>query len=118
MTRLSSFNAMLAAAILGCAGCAATPPPSTADQADLATCTAQADATYDAQNYDSLSRTGQNGLLYSATPNHVFDAQRLGSLHARDDQLSDCLRNGTGGTASAGAAIPGFAPVAPQIIGQ
>jgi len=32
--------------------------------------------------------------------------------------LSDCLRNGTGGTASAGAAIPGFAPVAPQIIGQ
>jgi hypothetical protein len=118
MNRLSLLHAVLAAALLGGAGCAIAPPASEADTAELATCTAQADATYDAQNYDQLSRTGQNGLLFSATPDHVFDAQRLGSLHERDDQLADCLRSGTGGTASADAAIPGPAPVAPQIIGQ
>jgi hypothetical protein len=110
-----NFIAVLAG-ILALGGCAIAPPPSQADQANLATCTAQADATYNAQNYDQLSRTSQNGLRYSATPNHVFDAQQLGSLHERDDQITDCVNNGTGGTAS--AALPGPAPAVPQIIGQ
>jgi len=109
------FIFLLAVCLL--AGCA-TPPPSPADQADLATCTSQADATYDAQNFDALSRTSQNGLRYSATPNQVFDAQRLGSLHDRDDQIAACVDNGTGGAASAQAAIPGPPPATPQIIGQ
>ena len=112
-----SFSTALAG-MLAIGGCAVSPPPSQADEANLATCTAQANATYNAQNFDQLSRTSQNGLRYSATPNHVFDAQQMGSLHERDDQLTDCLNNGTGGTASASAALPGPAPAVPQIIGQ
>jgi len=115
MTKFYFFAAALAG-LLAIGGCAGAPPPSQADDANLATCTAQADAAYDAQNYDQLSRTSQNGLRYSATPNHVFDAQQLGSLHERDDQLNDCVNNGSGATAS--ATLPGPAPVAPQIIGQ
>jgi hypothetical protein len=114
MTRLLRFTPILAACLLG--GCAFSPPASPADQADLAACTSQADATYDAQNYDALSRTSQNGLRYSAMPNQVFDAQRLGSLHQRDDQITDCVNNGSGGSAQ--AAIPGPPPAIPQIIGQ
>jgi len=117
MTKAYNFTAALAG-LLAMSGCAASPPPSQADQANLAACTAQADAAYNAQNYDQLSRTSQNGLLYSPTPSHVFDAQHLGSLHERDDQITDCVNNGTGGTVSASNALPGPAPVAPQIIGQ
>jgi hypothetical protein len=117
MIKRLSFSAALAG-MLAASGCATSPPPSQADQADLAACTAQADATYDEQNYDQLSRTSQNGLRYSATPNHVFDAQEMGSLHERDDQINDCVDNGTAGTASAAAALPGPAPAVPQIIGQ
>jgi hypothetical protein len=116
MTRFWLFAPISAACLLG--GCAVSPPPSAADQADLATCTSQADAAYDAQNYDSLSRTSQNGLRYSATPNQVFQAQQLGSLHERDDSIADCVRSGSGGAASAQAAIPGPPPAIPQIIGQ
>lgn len=117
MMKRVSFPAALTA-MLAIGGCAISPPPSQADQADLATCTAQADAAYDAQNYDQLSRTSQNGLRYSATPNHVFDAQEMGSMHERDDEITDCVTNGTGGTTSASAALPGAAPAVPQIIGQ
>jgi hypothetical protein len=116
MIKRLSLSAGLAA-VLAIGGCAISPP-SQADQADLATCTAQADAAYDAQNYDQLSRTSQNGLRYSPTPNHVFDAEEMGSLHERDDQISDCMKNGTGGTASASAALAGPPPAVPQIIGQ
>jgi len=112
MTRLLRFTPILAACLLG--GCAFSPPPSPADQADLAACTSQADATYDAQNYDALSRTSQNGLRYSAMPNQVFDAQRLGSLHQRDSDITACEENGNG----AGAIAPGTPIVTPQIIGQ
>ena len=117
MTKVYFFSAALAG-MLATVGCSTSAPPSQADQANLATCTAQADATYNAQNYDQLSRTSQHGLRYSATPNHVFDAQQLGSLHERDDQIADCMKNGTGGTASATAGLPGPAPAVPQIISQ
>jgi hypothetical protein len=97
----------------GLSGCAATPAPSQADQANLASCTQQADAVYQQDNLNGLARTPQNGLLYSATPNHVFDAQRLGTLSARDNQISDCVDNGnTSRPGGGGAPLP-----VPQIIG-
>jgi hypothetical protein len=113
MTRLNIFAALPALWLSGLAGCAA-PPPSAAEQANLAACTSQADAAYNAQNYDALSRTSQNGLRYSATPNHVFDAQQMGSLHARDSQISDCVQNGSGAIGG----LPSPAPVPPRIISQ
>jgi hypothetical protein len=82
------------AALLGLAGCAISPPPSPADQAEAASCTAQADAVYTDNNEDALSRTSQTGLLFAPTPNHAFDSQRLGSLHQRDSQITACEQNG------------------------
>ncbi len=100
-------------AVIALTGCAAAPPPSQADAADTAACTQAADATYDAQNYEALSRTSQTGVRFSATPNHVFDGQQMGALHVRDSQITDCERNG--GETSA-ALIPGPPPVTPHIV--
>jgi len=92
-------------------GCAKAPP-SAADQADLAACTRQADAAYNAQNYDALSRTDQTGLQFPATPTQVFQAQQLGLLHQRDSAITDCVNNGT----VANSAIPGPPLPAPHIV--
>ena len=99
------------------AGCAASGP-SDADQANLAACTQNADAVYQADNENGLARTGQNGLYFAPTPDHVFDSQRMGTMSARDTQIQDCVDNGNpdapaaGGPTAAGAKLP-----APQIIG-
>ncbi len=78
----------------GLAGCAAAPPATTAEDADAATCTAQADATYNANSLDTQARPSQTGQIFTATPNHVFDAETLGALHQRDSQLATCEANG------------------------
>jgi hypothetical protein len=111
--KISGAASILAFGLL--AGCAASPPPSQADQANLASCTAQADAVYQQSNLNALGRTSQNGLLYSPTPNHVFDAQRMGTLNAYNNQVSDCVENGNPNTtppATAAAPLP-----KPQIVG-
>ena len=101
----------LAALVCGTlAGCAASPPESAAQQADDATCTAQADATYEAQNSNLLARTGQNGLYFPATPDKVFDSQRLGALSARANQIQACEQNGNTPN------VNGVPVVAPHIV--
>ena len=107
-----TFSLFCATALLGLVGCELSPPPSAADQANLAACTAQADATYNAQNVDALSRTDQTGVRYSATPNHVFDGEQLGLMHQRDSQISNCVDNGT----ASASALPGKPAPAPQVI--
>ena len=74
---------------LALAACAA-PPESTAQQADDTACTQQADTQYQQDTIDEAGHTAQNGLMFGATPTHVFDAERLGALHQRDSQLQDC----------------------------
>ena len=102
---------LLAALVCGTlAGCAGSPPESAAQQADDATCTAQADAAYEAQNANLLARTSQNGLYFAPMPNHVFDGQRLGSMSARDNQIQACEQNGN--TPS----VNGVPVVAPHIV--
>jgi type IV pilus biogenesis protein CpaD/CtpE len=101
----------LAALVCGTlAGCAASPPETTAQQADDTTCTAQADATYEAQNANLLARTGQNGLYFPSMPNQVFDAQRMGSMSARDNQIQACEQNGNTPN------VNGVPVVAPHIV--
>jgi hypothetical protein len=103
---------MLALGML--AGCAESPAPSQADQANLASCTAQADAVYQQDNLNGLARTSQNGLLYAPMPNQVFQSQRMGTMSARDNQISDCVENGNPNNRPlAGAPLP-----APRIIGN
>jgi hypothetical protein len=113
MTRRLKLALSLAPAIW-LAACATQAPPSAAAQANASACTADADAGYAAQNYDALSRTSQNGLLFAPEPNRVFDSQRLGSLHVRDSQITACEQNGT----SANNIAPGTPIVTPQIVGQ
>jgi len=98
------------------AGCAT--PPAASDQADLAACTQAADAVYEADNYNGLARTSQNGLLYPATPDHVFDAQRMGTLDARNNQIKDCTENGNPDAPAVSGLPAQAAPLPrPQIIG-
>ena len=81
------------AALAACA----QPPPSPAAEAEAAACTTQADAAYNAQNYDSLARTSQTGLYFANTPNHVFDAEQQGALHQRDSAITACESQGNNG---------------------
>jgi len=99
-----------ALAVMALAGCAYGPPPTAAQQADASACTAQADATYNAQNYDALSRPSQNGLYFSQRPNHVFDAQTQGAVHQRDSQITDCEEHGNSGTDPSAFAAPLVTP--------
>ncbi len=96
------------------AGCAPPEAATPAQAAEASACTAQADATYQSENTDALSRTSQNGLYFAPSPNHVFDSQRLGSLHQRDSNIVACEENGNG----ASAVAQGTPIVAPHIIGQ
>ncbi len=105
-----------AASIFGLAAlsaCASQPAAPQAAQANLASCTAQADAIYDQSNLNGLARTGQNGLLYPATPDQAFSGQRMGTLNVRDNQIQDCVDNGNpNNRPTVTAPLP-----APQIIG-
>ena len=95
-------------------GACAAPPPQTAADAELAACTQQADSVYQQSNLNGLARARQNGLYFAPDPNHVFDAQRDGTLDARNNQIQDCVDNG-----NPDAQIPGEKPLpAPQIIAQ
>ncbi len=113
MIRHLTFGLLLAP-VIWLSGCTPPQEPTVAQQAEASACTAQADATYASQNTDALSRTSQNGVYFSPDPNRVFDAQRLGSLHQRDSDITACEENGDG----AGAIAPGTPIVTPQIIGQ
>ena len=94
-------------------GCANTPPQSPGQQADDAACTAQANATYNANTEDEQARTLQNGLYFAPMPNRVFQGQQMGAEHAYDSQLSSCEQNGNPNT----PAVTTAPLVAPQIIG-
>jgi hypothetical protein len=103
----------LAAALI-LAGCAMGPPESQAQKADDAACTTQADAAYAGANPDLLARTSQNGLLYGATPTHVFDAEQMGAEHDRQSAITRCERIGNNGAAPT---VNGVPVVPPKIIG-
>jgi hypothetical protein len=96
------------------AGCAPGQPESQAQQSDDAACTAQADAVYNANNQDQLARTSQNGLLFPATPSHVFDAEQQGGMHERDSQITHCEQNGN---ADGQPSVNGVPVVTPHIVG-
>lgn len=110
MSPPAKLRALAALPVMLLAGCAAAAPESPAHQANLANCTAQADAVYRQDNLDGLARTGQNGLYFAPMPNHVFDAQRMGSMSARDREIQACMDQGSAG-------LPGSKPLpAPQIV--
>ena len=90
-------NFLMAMAVCGAlAGCAASQPESAAQQADDGVCTAQADAVYHSQTIDEEARTAQPGLIYGATPTHVFDAEQLGAEHVRESAITKCEREWRG----------------------
>lgn len=101
--------AMLAACWL--TGCAAQPE-SQSQRADDAACIAQGDATFHSLDEDELARNTPTTLPYSGMPDHVFDAEHLGALHARDSQISRCEDQGN----AQDSEPAGFAPVTPHIV--
>ncbi len=103
---------LAAAACLGLAACAAAPE-SPAQQAENAACTAQANAQFNQATLDESARTSQNGLMFGATPNHVFDAEHMGALSARDSQIQDCEKTGNN---NGQPVVNGVPVVAPHII--
>ncbi len=105
----SSFLAV--ASILLLAGCA-SQPQSQAEAANAAACTANADAVYQNSTMDQQARTLQNGLRY-AGPTQVFDAERMGAMSNRDEQIQDCEKYGS---QSGSPTVNGVQVVAPHIV--
>jgi hypothetical protein len=103
---------LAALACVALAGCDSTPI-SPAQQAENAACTAQADAQYRQNTVDQEARVDQTGQRYSATPNHVFDAETMGAQSQRGHQIQDCEETGNN---NGQPVAPGFTPVAPHII--
>ncbi len=102
--------------VLACgalAACAPAEPQSQAEQADAASCTAQADAAYNASTLDQQARPSQNGLLFGTTPTQVFEGEKLGAEHDRESQISDCEQNGSNGGPDV---VNGTTVVTPHII--
>jgi len=106
----------LLTAVLACGalGACAMSSPQTGAQADASACTAQGDALYNASTLDEQARTGQNGLLFAPTPNHVFDAEQLGAEHERDTAITNCENNGNIDTPDG---LPGPPAPPPHIVG-
>jgi uncharacterized lipoprotein YmbA len=96
-------------ACLALAGCAGAPE-SQAQKAENAACTAQANAQYNANTVDLGGRTAQTGLMYSATPNHVFDAEQMGAMHQRESQISDCEKTGNNNGQPQTDSVPAIVP--------
>ncbi len=95
-------------------GCTQTPPESSAQQADDEACRLQADSLYNSLSQDQLARPTQTGLLSGSTPDHVFDAEKLGALNARQLDIKRCeLQGNTSIPGSAGG--KGYAT--PHIVG-
>ncbi len=102
-----------AALLLALAGCTATPPASQAQQADNAACTAQANAQYQQNTQDLQARPPQVGQRYGAMPTQVFNAERMGALNERANQITQCEETGSN---NGQPQTNGFTPVAPHII--
>jgi len=97
---------------LALAGCSATPI-TPAQQAENAACASQAGATYQQNTVDQEARTAQNGQRYSATPNHVFDAETMGAQHDYQSQLQQCEDTGNN---NGQPVVNGVPVVTPHII--
>jgi hypothetical protein len=85
------------AACLILAACAAQPPASPAQAADAAACQAQAKAAYQQNTLSDAGHSAQPGLMFGATPTHVFDAEHMGAQSTYDSQVQDCEENGNNG---------------------
>jgi hypothetical protein len=102
-------------AVLALAGCAAQAPQSPAQTAEDQACTSQADAQYQQQTINEAGHTAQTGLMFPATPSHVFDSENLGAEHVRESQIQDCE---TTGNNNGQPEVNGVPVVAPHIITQ
>lgn len=101
------------AACLILAACAAQPPASPAQAADAAACQAQAKAAYTQNTLSDAGHAAQPGLMFGATPTHVFDAEHMGAQSAYETQVQRCENTGLNN----GQPDNGGAPyVAPHII--
>jgi len=103
-----------ALAALALAGCSSTPA-SPAQSAENQDCTAQADAQYQQNTLNEAGHTDQTGLMFPATPNHVFDSENMGAEHVRESQIQDCENTGNN---NGQPQVNGVPVVAPHIITQ
>jgi hypothetical protein len=109
MKQVFVLGVLAVCGLAGCAPAAQTP----ADNAEAAACTSQGDALYQQDTTNLQARTAQNGLMYGATPTHVFDGEQLGALNARNSQIQNCEQ--TGGN-NGQPVVNGVPVIAPHII--
>ena len=80
------------------------------DEAVTAACRTEVDRVYAAQNRGDLSRRDQSDTPFSSSYVSGITTQGLGARYSRDNMVSSCLNNATGGAAPAGVIDPGTGP--------
>ena len=104
---------LLVLSLLALAACTPTPPLTPAQQAENAACEAQAKAAYNQNTLSDAGHTAQPGLMFGATPTHVFDAEHMGAQQEYNSQVQNCEATGIG---NGQPAATGMTPVAPHIL--
>jgi hypothetical protein len=101
---------LAALALLALSACTQTPPPTPAQQAENAACTAQAQATYNQNTLSDAGHTPQPGLMFGATPTHVFDAEHADAQEDYDSQVQNCEETGNNNGQPVPAGVPAITP--------
>ena len=102
----------IAAACLLLTACAAPQPKTPAQAALQAACQSQAEADYQQNTLSDAGHTAQNGLMFGATPTHVFDAEHMGAQHQYESDMQNCEQTGNIG----GQPVISGPPITPHIL--
>ena len=84
----------LLASLLAVSGCAFPGPESKADRETLASCRAEADRVYDAQNRYQLSERDMRDTPFSGSGQPTTPSDGLADQYSHEVRVEDCVRHG------------------------
>jgi len=114
MGRIVLGLAVLGLALPGLGGCAFSGPSSPQDREVLASCRAEADRVYNAQNRYQLSERDSRDTPFSGSGQPTSPSDGLADQYTHERRVDDCVRHGDAGDSvpspnSAPAAAPASA---------
>ena len=97
MGRIVLGLAVLGLALLGLGGCAFPGPSSPQDRDVLASCRAEADRVYNAQNRYQLSERDSRDTPFSGSGQPTSPSDGLADQYTHERRVDDCVRHGDAG---------------------